>query len=77
MKDFGALMKQAQAMQQTLAASQAELAGLVLVGTAGGGVVKVTLKGTGELARVEIGRASCRERGAGAQVGAARGAGAA
>ena len=54
MKDFGALMKQAQAMQQTLAASQAELAGLVLVGTAGGGVVKVTLKGTGELARVDI-----------------------
>ena len=53
MKDFGALMKQAQAMQQTLAASQAELAGLVLVGTAGGGVVKVTLKGTGELA-IEI-----------------------
>ncbi len=54
MKDFGALMKQAQAMQQTLAASQAELAGLVLEGTAGGGVVKVTLKGTGELARVDI-----------------------
>lgn len=54
MKDFGALMKQAQAMQEKLAAGQQELAALVLVGTAGGGVVKVTLKGTGELARVEI-----------------------
>src|SRR3546814_5279037 len=54
MKEFGALLKQAQAMQQKLADSQAELAGLVLVGTAGGGVVTVTLKGTGELARVEI-----------------------
>ena len=54
MKDFGALMKQAQAMQEKLAQGQAELAGLVLVGTAGGGVVKVTLKGTGELSRVDI-----------------------
>ena len=54
MKDFGELMKQAQAMQQKLADSQAELAALVLVGTAGGGVVKVTLKGTGELSRVDI-----------------------
>ena len=54
MKDFGDLMKQAQAMQQKLADSQAELAALVLVGTAGGGVVKVTLKGTGELSRVDI-----------------------
>ena len=54
MKDFGALMKQAQAMQEKLAAGQAEMASLVLVGTAGGGVVKVTLKGTGELSRVDI-----------------------
>jgi DNA-binding YbaB/EbfC family protein len=53
-KDFGALMKQAQAMQQKLAGAQAELAGLVLVGTAGDGLVKVTLKGTGELTRVDI-----------------------
>ncbi len=54
MKDFGALMKQAQAMQQTLAASQAELAGMVILGTAGGGVVKVTLSGAGVLQRVDI-----------------------
>jgi DNA-binding YbaB/EbfC family protein len=54
MKDFGALMKQAQAMQQKLADGQAELAGMVILGTAGGGVVKVTMKGSGELERVEI-----------------------
>ena len=54
MKDFGALMKQAQAMQQKLADAQAEIAGLVLLGMAGDGLVKVTLKGTGELARVDI-----------------------
>ena len=54
MKDFGALMKQAQAMQQKLADGQAELAGMVILGTAGGGVVKVTMTGAGVLTRVEI-----------------------
>jgi len=54
MKDFGALMKQAQAMQQKLADGQAELAGMVILGTAGGGVVKVTLTGAGVLQRVDI-----------------------
>lgn len=54
MKDIGGLMKQAQAMQQKLAEAQAEIAGLVLLGTSGDGMVKVTLRGTGEIARVEI-----------------------
>ena len=54
MKDFGALMKQAQAMQQKLADAQARLADLEVEGTSGGGMVKLTLKGTGELARVEL-----------------------
>lgn len=52
MKDIGALMKQAQAMQQKLAEAQAKLAELEVEGTSGGGMVKVTLKGSGELARV-------------------------
>ena len=52
--DLNAMMKQAQAMQQKMAAAQNELAGLVLVGTSGDGLVKVTLKGTGELSRVDI-----------------------
>ena len=54
MKDFGALMKQAQAMQQKLADAQARLADLTVEGTSGGGMVKVTLKGGGELSRVDL-----------------------
>lgn len=54
MKDLGGLMKQAQAMQQKLAEAQARLAELKVEGTSGGGMVKVTLKGTGELAGVEL-----------------------
>jgi DNA-binding YbaB/EbfC family protein len=52
MKDLGSLMKQAQAMQQKLADAQAKLAELSVEGTSGGGMVKLTLKGTGELASV-------------------------
>lgn len=54
MKDLGALMKQAQAMQEKLAAAQAKLSDLSVEGTSGGGMVKVTLKGSGELARVDL-----------------------
>jgi DNA-binding YbaB/EbfC family protein len=54
MKDIGSLMKQAQAMQQKLAEAQERLAELEVEGTSGGGMVKVVLKGTGELARVEL-----------------------
>ena len=54
MKDLGSLMKQAQAMQEKLQAAQARLAEAEVQGAAGGGLVKVVLKGTGELARVSI-----------------------
>jgi DNA-binding YbaB/EbfC family protein len=54
MKDLGALMKQAQAMQQKMTSAQAELEQLVLLGQAGDGMVKVTLKGTGQITRVDI-----------------------
>jgi len=54
MKDIGSLMKQAQAMRQKLADAQAKLAELSVEGTSGGGMVKVTLKGSGELARVDL-----------------------
>ena len=49
MKDLGSIMKQAQAMQQKLADAQARIAEIVVEGTSGGGMVKVTLRGTGEL----------------------------
>jgi DNA-binding YbaB/EbfC family protein len=53
-KDFGGLMKQAQEMQQKMTAAQAELEQLVLLGQAGDGMVKVTLRGTGQITRVDI-----------------------
>ena len=54
MKDFMGLMKQAQAMQQKMGAVQAELEQMVLLGQAGDGLVAVTLKGTGQVTRVDI-----------------------
>jgi DNA-binding YbaB/EbfC family protein len=54
MKDLGALMKQAQAMQEKLQAAQAELARTEIEGVAGGDMVRLTLRGDGSLARVAI-----------------------
>src|ERR1044072_2021623 len=54
MKDLNSLMKQAQAMQQRMTDAQEKIAALEVEGTSGGGMVKLTLKGTGELARVEL-----------------------
>jgi DNA-binding YbaB/EbfC family protein len=48
------LMKQAQQMQQQLMAAQAELAELEVEGHAGGGLVRVTMTGAGELKSVVI-----------------------
>jgi DNA-binding YbaB/EbfC family protein len=52
MKNLGDLMKQAQAMQEKLQVAQARLAEMEVEGQAGGGMVRLTLKGSGELARV-------------------------
>jgi hypothetical protein len=54
MKNLGELMKQAQAMQEKLQAAQARLAETETEGQAGGGMVKVTLRGSGDLARVVL-----------------------
>jgi nucleoid-associated protein EbfC len=48
------LMKQAQKMQQQMADAQAELAETELTGTAGGGLVIVTVTGTGDVTGVKI-----------------------
>jgi DNA-binding YbaB/EbfC family protein len=47
-------MLQAQKMQQQIATAQAELAEAEVTGTAGGGLVTVTLSGTGEVTSVKI-----------------------
>jgi DNA-binding YbaB/EbfC family protein len=48
------LMKQAQQMQQKLAAAQAALAETEVTGTAGGGLVTVKASGSGEFREVTI-----------------------
>jgi DNA-binding YbaB/EbfC family protein len=48
------LMKQAQKMQQQMAVAQQELAEAELTGTAGGGLVTVTMSGSGEVTGIKI-----------------------
>jgi DNA-binding YbaB/EbfC family protein len=48
------LMKQAAKMQQQLEQAQAELAEVEVTGTAGGGLVTVTMMASGELRSVKI-----------------------
>src|SRR3954451_18263316 len=48
------IMKQAQKMQQQMASAQAELAEAEVTGTSGGGLVTVTMRGSGEVLSVKI-----------------------
>ena len=54
MKDLGSIMKQAQAVQERMAAAQDKIAALEVIGTAGGGAVSLTLRGSGELAKLDL-----------------------
>ncbi|HKT17895.1 MAG TPA: YbaB/EbfC family nucleoid-associated protein [Stellaceae bacterium] len=56
MKNLGQMLKQAQEMQSRMAELQAQLAGVELTGSAGGGLVHVTLNGKGEMKKVKIDR---------------------
>ena len=51
---LGNIMKQAQKMQEDLQKAQEELARAQIQGESGGGMVKVTMNGKYEVARVEI-----------------------
>ena len=53
-KDMRQLMQQAQQMQEQMVAAQAALADKTYEGTSGGGVVKATIKGSGELLSVDV-----------------------
>jgi DNA-binding YbaB/EbfC family protein len=53
-KNLGELMKQAQAMQEKLQEAQSRLAAIEIEGASGGGMVKVSLKGMGDLVRLHI-----------------------
>ena len=54
MKNLGNLLKQAQEMQGRMAEMQEKLQGREVEGSAGAGMVRVTLSGKGELRRVKI-----------------------
>ena len=54
MKNLGQLMKQAQEMQAKMTALQERLAAAEVTGSAGGGMVTVTLNGKNEVRRVKI-----------------------
>ncbi len=54
MKNLGNMLKQAQQMQTKMAEMQAKMADLEIAGQSGGGMVKVTLNGKGDLRRLKI-----------------------
>ncbi|HEX9583181.1 MAG TPA: YbaB/EbfC family nucleoid-associated protein [Gammaproteobacteria bacterium] len=51
---IGNLMRQAQEMQEKMQKAQEEIAGMEVVGEAGGGMVKVTMTGRHDVRRVAI-----------------------
>lgn len=52
--DLGALLQQAQQMQEQLMATQAQLAEEKINGSAGNGMVRATVTGTGDLVSLDI-----------------------
>ncbi|NII10303.1 YbaB/EbfC family nucleoid-associated protein [Oleiagrimonas sp. C23AA] len=54
---IGQLMQQAQQMQEKMKRAQEEIAQLEVTGSAGGGMVNVTMRGNHEVSRVAIDRA--------------------
>ncbi|MHA1114229.1 MAG: YbaB/EbfC family nucleoid-associated protein [Alphaproteobacteria bacterium] len=54
MKNLGQMMKQAQQMQTKMAEIQEQLAATEVAGASGGGMVKVTLNGKGEMRALKI-----------------------
>lgn len=54
MKNLGQMMKQAQQIQAKMAEMQSRLGEIEVQGQAGGGMVKVTVNGKGDLVKVAI-----------------------
>lgn len=54
MKNLGALMKQAQEMQQKMSEMQERMAGLEVEGSSGAGMVTVVLSGKSDMRRIKI-----------------------
>jgi DNA-binding YbaB/EbfC family protein len=58
MKNLGNLMKQAQEMQARMQEMQAKLETREIEGVAGGGMVRVTLNGKGEMKKLSLDKAA-------------------
>ena len=54
MKNLGNMLKEAQKLQERMAEMQQQLAATEMSGTAGAGMVTVTLNGRGEMRKVKI-----------------------
>ena len=54
MKNFASMLKQAQELQGRMAEMQAELENVTVEGSAGGGLVRISLSGKGDLKEVRI-----------------------
>lgn len=54
MKNLGNMLKEAQKMQGKMAEMQEKLADIELIGAAGGGMVKITVNGKGEMRKASI-----------------------
>lgn len=54
MKGIGSMMKQVQQMQSKMQEIQEKMDHTLIEGTAGGGMVKVTINGKGEAQKIEI-----------------------
>ncbi len=54
MKNLGQMMRQAQEMQDKLQNMQRDLSEIEVIGSSGGGLVRITLSGKTEARRVEI-----------------------
>lgn len=54
MKNIGQIMKQVQDMQNRMSDMQAKLAEMEMTGSSGGGMVRATMNGKGELKRMKI-----------------------
>jgi len=52
--EMGNLLKQAQKMQKAMEEAREELATTTVEGTAGGGVVRVTVRGDGQVEGIEV-----------------------
>jgi DNA-binding YbaB/EbfC family protein len=54
MKNLGNMLKEAQKLQSRMTEMQQKLAEMEMTGTAGGGLVNVTLNGRGEMRKIKI-----------------------